>query len=152
MKRKMWMVLGLLLVLSLGLTTVAQAAEVEGSGRLWAKGVGYAHVHGRGVVDISGHGAVTVWVKGADELRAQGRGRRWDLPNGTTVFAGWRGHIHAEGEELDVKMLGGILEFNAQGSGWVFLKGRGYYRIGGESGRWTPDGVRLELSPAEDTQ
>lgn len=97
MKRKIWLVLDRLLVLSVGLTAVAEAAEVEDSGRWWAKGGGYARVHGQGVVDISGHGAAVIWIEGADQLHAQGRGRRWDLPNGTTVFAGWRGHIHAEG-------------------------------------------------------
>jgi hypothetical protein len=49
-------------------------------------------------------------------------------------------------------MLGGILEFTAEGTGWAFLKGRGHYRVGGQSGRWTPDGLRLELSSGENAQ
>jgi hypothetical protein len=145
MKSRIWLVAGLLLVLSLGLTVTVQADEVEGSGHLWAKGIGYAEVHGNGAVDISVRGGATVWVKGAEVLRAEGRGRRWDLPGGGAVFAGWKGEIKIRGSELDVKMWGGVLELDARGTGWVFLKGRGVYRTNGESGRWTRDGVRLDL-------
>ncbi len=147
MKRKTLLTLSLLLVLSLGFTAVAAAEEVEGTGKLWAKGVGYAEVHGDGQVDIQGHGVGTVRVKGAEVLRAQGHGRRWDLPDGTVLFAGWRGHIHAAGQDLNVNMVGGLIEFTARGQGWVLLKGRGVYRANGRPGRWTTEGVRIELQP-----
>jgi hypothetical protein len=147
MKRKISVVFALLVVSSLGLAVVAEAAEVEGRGRLWAKGAGYAEVHGDGVIDISAHGIGTVTVKGADVLRAQGRGRRWDLPDGTTVLAGWRGHIHIEGQDLAVRMLGGVIEFTAEGSGWALLKGRGHYRVNGQTGNWTAEGIRIDLAP-----
>lgn len=145
MKRKLLVVLSLLLVLSLGSAVAAEAAEFEGTGKLWAKGAGYATVQGNGVVDIDGHGVGTVRVRGADVLRAQGKGRRWDLPDGTTVFAGWRGHVHAEGAELAIEMRGGILEFYARGTGSVLLQGYGHYRVNGQPGRWTPEGVSLEF-------
>jgi hypothetical protein len=146
MRHKVLVMVSLLLVLSLGFTVPAKAAEVEGTGRLWAKGAGYARVKGDGVVNIAGHGAATVWIKGADTLRAIGEGRRWELPDGTVVFAGWRGLIHVEGDNLSIRMLGGIIEFTAKGTGWVFLKGRGSYIINGEPGHWTLEGVRLALS------
>jgi hypothetical protein len=145
MKNRIWLVVGMLLVLSLGLAVTVQADELKGSGHLWAKGIGYAEVHGNGAVDVSVRGAATVWVKGAEVLRAEGTGRRWDLPGGGTVFAGWKGQIEIRGSELDVKMWGGVLELDARGTGWAFLKGRGVYRLNGESGRWTRDGVRLDL-------
>ena len=148
MKRKVWMVLSLLLVLSLGFAAVAEAQSLtRGSGRVWAKGVGYAEVHGNGQVDIEAHGVGTVRVRGAEVLRAQGHGRRWDLPDGTVVFAGWRGHIYAASHDLEVQMLGGVIEFIARGDGWVFLKGIGHYDVNGRPGRWTIEGVRIELQP-----
>ena len=154
MVRKVLLLVGLMLVLSLGFTAAASAAAaeadaVEGSGRLWAKGIGYAEVHGNGVVDVSVHGTGTILVKGAEVLRAEGHGRRWDLPGGGTLFVGWRGNVHMAGKDLNVKMWGGILELNARGTGWVFLKGRGHYRVHGQSGLWTQEGVRVEMSPAE---
>jgi hypothetical protein len=152
MKRKVLLLVGLMLVLSLGFAVAAEAAEIEGSGRLWARGIGYAEVHGNGAVDISVHGTGTILVKGAEVLRAEGRGRRWDLPGGGTLFAGWRGNIHVAGKDLNVKMWGGILELNARGTGWVLLKGRGQYRVHGQSGLWTQDGVRLEMSPPESVE
>jgi ferric-dicitrate binding protein FerR (iron transport regulator) len=151
MKRKILGMVSLLVVLTLGFAAVAEAAEVEGSGRLWARGAGYAEIHGSGVVPIAGHGVGMVSVKGAEMLRAQGQGRRWDLPDGTTVFAGWRGHIHIEGHGLQVHMLGGVIEFTAQGTGTVLLKGRGHYRVNGQSGRWTLEGVRIPLSAPADS-
>jgi hypothetical protein len=152
MKRKLWIMVGLLLVLSLGWTAAAEAQgmTVDGSGKLWAQGAGYAEVHGHGVVDIAARGAITVRVKGADVLRAQGHGRRWDLPDGTILFAGWQGHIHAEGQELDVRMVGGIIEFAAEGTGWAILRGRGHYRVNGQPGLWTQAGVRVDFPPAAD--
>jgi len=147
MKGKILVAACLMLALMLGLVPGAQAEEVEGAGHIWAKGAGYAEIHGHGVVDISAHGVGTVWVKGAEALRAQGQGRRWDLPDGTVVFAGWRGHIHVEGGGLAVKMLGGIIEVTAAGEGSVFLKGTGHYRLNGQPGVWPRDGIWLELDP-----
>ncbi|MGD2205393.1 MAG: hypothetical protein PVH17_01325 [Anaerolineae bacterium] len=152
MRNKILVVVSLVMVLSLGFAVAAEAAELEGSGRLWAKGAGYAELHGDGVVDIVGHGVGTVVVKGAEVLRAQGSGRRWDLPNDTVVFGGWRGHIHIEGDDLLVRMRGGIIEFAAEGTGWVLLKGRGYYRVNGQGGRWTLDGVRIDLPPKAESE
>jgi hypothetical protein len=148
MKGKILVAVGLMLVLMVGLVPGAQADELEGIGHIWAKGIGYAEIHGRGVVDISAQGVGTVMVKSAEVLRAQGQGRRWDLPDGTVLFAGWRGHIHAEGQGLSVKMLGGIIEFAAAGEGSVFLKGAGHYRLNGQPGVWPRDGFWLELRPA----
>ena len=152
MVRKVLLLVGLILVLSLGFAASATAAEVEGSGRLWARGVGYAEVHGNGAVDISVHGTGTILVKGAEVLRAEGHGRRWDLPGGGTLFAGWRGNVYVAGKDLKVKMWGGILELNARGTGWVLLKGRGQYRVHGHSGLWTQEGIRVEMSPPESAE
>ena len=153
MKRKALLILSLLLVLSLGWVAAAGAQGLtEGSGRLWAKGVGYAQVHGSGEVDIDAHGAGTVRVRGAEVLRVQGHGHRWDLPDGSTLFAGWRGHIHVAGHNVDVQMLGGVIEFTAQGHGWAFLKGIGHYRANGQPGQWTAEGVRIELQPNAETE
>lgn len=152
MRRRVLVLVSLLLLLSLGFTAAAEAAEVEGTGRIWAKGAGYARIKGDGVVNIVGHGAAVVWIKGADTLRAIGDGRRWELPNGTVVYAGWQGLIHAEGDSLSIRMLGGIIEFIAEGTGWVYLRGRGDYIVNGEFGHWTLEGVRLALAPRSDAE
>ena len=86
MRHKVLVLVSLLLVLSLGFTVVAEAAQIERTGRVWAKEAGYARIKGDGVVNIAGHGAATVWINGADTLRAIGEGRRWDLPEGTGAF------------------------------------------------------------------
>jgi hypothetical protein len=128
MLNKALLLVGLMLVLSPGFTAAAEeaaaaSATVEEGGQLLARGAGYAKVHGSGAMDVSVYGASTIPVKGADVLRAEGRGRRWDLPGGGILFAGWRGSVHMTGKDLNVKMWDGILELNARGSGWALLKG-----------------------------
>jgi hypothetical protein len=154
MKRKVLMVFSLLLILSLGLVPAADAQGTvgPGHGELSAKGIGYAELHGGGEVNILGHGAGMFWIKGAEELRAQGQGRRWELPDGTVILAGWRGHIRVEGKELAIRMLGGTIQFTAEGTGWAFLKGRGRYQLDGQSGQWTREGIRVEFPPAAETE
>jgi hypothetical protein len=152
MRHRVLLMVSLLLLLSLGFTAVAAAADIEGTGRIWAKGAGYARIRGDGVVNVVGHGAAVVWIRGADTLRAVGDGRRWELPNGTVVYAGWRGLIHAEGDGLSIRMLGGIIEFTAEGTGWLYLRGRGEYIVNGEFGHWTLEGVRLALTPRIDAE
>lgn len=152
MKGKVFGMLAVVLVLSLGLAGTVQAGELatepadelEAGGRLWARGIGYAGIRGSGAVDLSVRGVGTVVVKGAEVVRAEGRGRRWDLPGGGTVFVGWRGTIHLAGHDLHVRMWGSVVEFTARGTGTGFLKGRGVYRIDGQVGHWTREGVRLD--------
>ncbi len=148
--KKLGVILSLVLVLSLGVTAVAFAQEapdarIGGRGRLWARGAGYAEVHGDGRVDVKGHGVGTVRVSGAERIRTWGQGRRQEMPDGSILFSGWRGRIHLAGQDLNVQMAGGQIEFTAQGRGWVFLQGSGVYRANGWQGRWTSEGVRIEL-------
>jgi hypothetical protein len=133
------------------LQRVAEAARVEGSGRLAARGSGYAAVHGDGRIGIVGHGLGTVRIRGAEVIRAEGHGRRYDLVDGTTFLVGWRGRVHIEGHGLDVDILGANIEFAARGTGWVFLKGRGRYWASGEPGLWTLEGTRVSLPAANES-
>ncbi|MBC7264843.1 MAG: hypothetical protein H5T64_10890 [Chloroflexi bacterium] len=131
---------------SLVLVSVANAEDLEGTGRLWARGVGVATVHGDGRVVVWCRGFGTVWVKGAENLEARGVGIRREVDGGV-LFVGWRGRVTASGHELTVRMAGGVIEFVAEGTGWATLKGRGRYRIGGASGNWSADGITIHFSP-----
>ncbi len=155
--KRLGVVLSLVLVLSLGITAVAFAQEppdarIGGRGWLWARGAGYAEIHGDGRVDIKGHGVGTVRVSGAERIRTWGWGRRQEMPDGSILFSGWRGRIHLVGQDLNVQMAGGRIEFTAQGRGWVFLQGSGVYRANGWQGSWTTEGVRIELEPIAETR
>ncbi len=133
------------LVLAL-LTAVAVGAEqAEGTGSLRAIGAGVARVEGDGTVDIRGLGVGTIWVRNAQHLTAAGRGIRWDLPGGDVYFVGWSGHVEASGEGLVVNMMGSLIEFKANGSGTVFLRGRGRYWKQGQEGLWSRDGITVPL-------
>ena len=150
MKKKLVLVMALTLVALVVFPVVASADVFEGEGSITARGVGVAIVHGEGEVEIVGHGIGLVHVRNATRLEASGRGYRRDLPGGGAVFMGWRGEIHAAGTELKVRMCGGLIEFTAEGTGWVFLRGRGTYEINGESYDWSTEGARVSLGEVEE--
>jgi hypothetical protein len=138
-------ILTVVLVLGLLTTAVVSAEQAEGTGTIKAVGAGMARVEADGRVDIHALGIGTVWVRNANELKAAGRGIRWDLPGGVVYFVGWSGHIEARGEDIAVNMMGSLIEFKATGTGRVFLKGRGHYWINSEQGLWSADGTSVEL-------
>jgi len=49
-----------------------------------------------------------------------------------------------------VRMLGGKIEFTAEGTGTAFLRGRGIHTINGHPGSWSLKGVHLELGGSEE--
>lgn len=146
MKKRILILVTIAVLASLALTAVASAETLEGTGTLWARGVGIAKVHGDGSVKIRGCGVGTVWVKGAETLEAHGVGIRREVDGGV-LFIGWWGKITASGEELTVRMAGGLIEFVAEGTGWAFLKGRGRYHVGPASGEWSPEGMTIYFAP-----
>jgi len=150
MKKKVLLIVVLSLVALLSFTAAVSADTERGTGSIHAEGVGVAIVHGDGEVEINVHGLGVVQVKNADRLEAHGRGYRRDLPGGRVVFVGWRGEIHAAGTNLTVRMCGGRIEFTAEGTGWVFLRGRGTYEINGESFDWSAEGARVILGEIEE--
>ena len=151
MTKRSVILLAVLLALSLALASTASAKEVSGSGTIWAKGVGQAVLRGDGEIRLRCHGLCSVWVKNAETLEACGRGHRADSPGGGTRFWGWRGTIHASGEDLTVSMRGGLIEFTATGTGTVFLRGYGRYEVNHHQGFWSPSGETLILGPEEES-
>jgi hypothetical protein len=126
----------------------AASETVSGRGVLYARGSGVAEVQGDGRVDIRGYGAGAVHISGAESIDAQGEGRRTELPDGSVLFTGWKGTIHAAGDDMTVRMEGAHVAFRAAGEGTAFLKGRGQYRVGHFTGPWSPDGITVEFGPA----
>ena len=64
-------------------------------GLISAQGKGMVKIEGKGVVTLTGAGEA--WVKGATELKAEGKGKRETLSDGTVHFTGWYGVIRARG-------------------------------------------------------
>jgi hypothetical protein len=150
MKRRILLIGVLALVALLGFATAVSAKTIRGEGSITARGIGVAIVHGDGEVEITGQGRGIVHVEGAARLEARGAGFRVDLPGGGAIFSGWRGRIYAAGSELTVWMCGGMLEFTAEGTGWVFMRGRGTYEIDAETYDWSADGARVALGDVEE--
>lgn len=126
----------------------AASDTVSGRGVLYARGSGVAEVKGDGRVDIRSFGGGTVHISGAERIDAQGEGQKVELPDGSILFTGWKGTIHALGRDMNVRMEGVRIAFRAAGRGSVFLKGHGTYRIGDFSGPWSADGVTVDFGPA----
>lgn len=116
---------------------------------LTADGYGLAIFGGRGTVDIHAHGASVIWIRGADTLEISGDGEREDTDDGVVKLTDWEGEIHAEGERLVVRMVGGKLDFTATGRGRAFLQGYGTFQVDDHEGRWSWRGVHIPRRPPQ---
>lgn len=144
--RKIMVILGLVLLLSLSAAGIASADVLYGKGWLHAEGAGYAKLQMTGQVDINGHGVGAVYLYGAESIHAEGSGRRTNLAGGGVVFRGYNGTIEASGEQMVVKIIGGKIDFTAEGKGYALLRGRGWYETGnGSTGSWSPAGLTVKM-------
>jgi len=124
----------------------AEETDLSGRGALYARGSGLAVVEGDGRVNVRSFGYGQVIVCGAEQIEARGEGRRIPLPGDCVQFIGWKGTIHAAGDDLKVTMESRRISFTAEGQGHAFLKGIGSFKVGELYGRWTKDGVRVHYS------
>ncbi len=137
--RSMLVVAAVVAVVLVSGAGVARADSSTGTGTLHAQGYGTVGIRGSGMVEI-GQGAGTVWIKGADEIESEGRGRKTELPDGTIRLTGYSGEITITGQELQVRIVGGAIDVTATGTGTVVLRGQGTYETNSSSGEWSPDG------------
>ena len=147
MKRyfKLSTVFSLVMLLTMAVAGVAGADVIRGKGWLHAEGSGFAKLQMTGHVKINGQGVGVVYIYGAEEIHAEGSGRRSNLHGGGVVFRGYEGTIHVVGERMVVRMIGGKIDFTAHGKGRAVLRGRGTYETRSGSGDWQPDGLDIEV-------
>ena len=148
MKRswKLLAVFSLVLMLSMALTGLASADVIHGKGWLHAEGSGVATLRMNGHVEIVSHGQGIVYIVGAEEIHAEGNGKRTDLRRGV-VFRGYEGTITVTGKRMLVKMIGKNIEFTARGKGIAILKGHGTYETGdGHTGDWGANGLTVKVT------
>ena len=130
MKRKMLILMAVLVIASLGFTSVVSAESESGMGTLEAQGDGFAGLHGTGYIRVSGTGVL--WVKGEESIRIQGEeGHKKVFPDGWTEYVGFRGAARIRGQRVSVLMAGEQIDLYAIGTGRVILWGKGTYEING---------------------
>jgi hypothetical protein len=111
------------------------------SGVLRAKGIGSALVHiVDGEISLSGESAEAILVRKAKTLQVNGKGNRRELQDGT-LFWGWKGEIKASGTDLTVQIRGGKVRFTANGTGRMFVQGKGNYKVNGDEEAWQVQGT-----------
>lgn len=135
------MLVALMLLSGTGLH-VAAAQTVSGTGTLEASGYGTVALSGSGTVTIQ-EGAGVIWVQGADSIEATGRGRRVELPHGAVRLTGYSGRVQIQGEDMTIRIAGGVINLTASGSGSAWLSGEGTYTTNNSNGTWTPRGIRV---------
>jgi hypothetical protein len=127
MKRKILILMAVLVIASLGLTSVANAESEVGTGTLEAQGDGFAGLHGTGHIRVIGTGVL--WVRGEESIEIQGeKGHKKVFPDGWTEYVGFRGTARIRGQRVSVLMAGEEIDLYATGSGRVILWGRGKSR------------------------
>jgi hypothetical protein len=143
--QKVLTVFSLIIILSLTFTGLASAETIRGKGWLHAEGSGTATLRMSGQIEIKGHGVGVVYIYGAENIQAEGKGRREDLSGGGFVFKGYSGTIIVTGGRMNIKMVGGKIDFTAHGQGVAHLRGRGYYETANLHGDWNNRGVEIEV-------
>jgi hypothetical protein len=152
MARRTIILLAVLSLAVLGTIPAALAAEgaadVGGTGSLWARGTGLATIQGGGTVRmniegdvriVDNNGDARVWISGRS-----GGERELVAESSEYVLDGFYGHIRVTGSDIEIE-ADGRMRFHARGTGTVLLRGSGVYRTWSGVGRWTREGVRLEL-------
>ena len=151
-RRSVAFVFGVALLLSM---TVGGAFAAESKpplpkpqlpGMVSAQGKGMVKIEGKGVVTLTGAGEA--WVKGATELKAEGKGKRETVSDGTVHFSNWYGVIRARGDAVMFYAKGDALTIRAEGTGTAILKGHGRYETRSTHGEWKADGVTVAFAPA----
>lgn len=147
MKRstKLSLISSLMLLFSLLFTGLASADVLRGEGWLHAEGNGFAKLTMSGQVDIESQAVGVVYIYGAEEIKAEGQGRRVDRPNGGVIFYGFDGKIQITGQRMVIKMIGRRINFTAEGKGQAVLHGKGTYETKNRSGDWQPDGLTVAV-------
>ncbi len=145
MLQKILVVFGVMMILVLAFASVASADTVSGYGWLKATGAGTATLHMTGEVNIEGHGAGVITVRGAEVVHAEGKGRRTDLPDGSVILRGFQGRVHIVGKNMTVRIVGGKIDFTAHGFGTVTLKGHGHYETRHGRGTWGVNGIDVAI-------
>lgn len=146
-KKMMWV--GVLLVLLAAFPLVAVAQTAVGTGGIVADGDGTAYLRGAGWVRVSGNGTLAIRDRAGDaDIVVTGNGTR-RTQGSTVIYQGFDGEAFVRGSAITVGLRGGDIHLEAVGSGIVFLRGEGWYRVGhGDhalEGQWTAEGVRLQL-------
>jgi hypothetical protein len=141
MIKKSYIILVVVLAISLGFASAANADRIEGTGTLTAQGDGVAGLRGKGSVTISGDGIL--WFKdhaGDATWSISGEGERRDFPRGWIEYVGFNGEFEAEGSKITVVLSGENISLFAEGTGKVILWGEGTYEVGKIKGEWSSTG------------
>ena len=158
MRRRTALITALALA-TLMVTPIASAlqAETDGAPDVVLDGTGVLAARGRGVVALRGEGFVRLAMTGRLVIVDHAGDAVISFPSidgappetdsTRIVIEEFNGVVTIEGSDFAVKARGGIRKLKAAGSGVVFLKGRGWWRVKGVgSGHWSPAGFRIQYS------
>lgn len=145
---KRTILVGLLLALTVALTSVGYADAIRGTGTLRAWGDGLAGLRGEGHVEVTGSGALFFRDHYGDaEWTISGEGQRFDLRHGWIAWYGFEGHFEATGSRISVALVGTGITLEAEGTGVAVLQGEGEYEVNGRLHPWTAEFEPIRLEP-----
>ena len=120
--------------------------ELSGTGILYVQGSGEAELSGKGTVKGETDTDSTMTVTdniGNAYVETYGQGTKEAVSENTTLYKGF-GKARVTGSDIEVNIESGSLDLEAFGTGEVYLKGSGTYKVG-------QDGPEKEISPTGTT-
>lgn len=149
MRMRIMMVGALALVAFAVPAGAANAVELAGKGAFVAGGSGTIELDGGGHFVARGVGTLEITdVDGDARVIVRGPATVRRVENTTYVHGRFaRVEVHGSHFQIDGR---GRMRLAARGRGHAILTGHGWYKTsGGDEGRWSEDGVRLELTDDE---
>jgi len=137
--KTMWVIAALIAAV-VGTVLFPQAVYAEsggGEGTLSAEGNGIILLRGNGDIQISGNGVL--WImdhEGDAEITVSGEGRKQEMTNGRTRYAGFEGSASISGSRVTVALSGYDIVLDANGKGRFRLRGEGSFSTGTINGSW----------------
>jgi hypothetical protein len=134
-------------------TDAVGEGSAEGSGWVWAKGIGTAILDGKGMVQMAIDGDVVIYDYAGDavvklgavpEDEPDGAGAQLEDvdPTTTYTFDNFRGRLQVVGSDFRIEAEG-AMKFRAHGTGIVEVDGDGWWRTRHARGSW--NGATLSL-------
>ena len=156
MRRNITLITALALA-ALLVTPIASAVQTGTDADVVIDGTGVLKARGRGKVVLRGDGFARLAMKGRLVIIDHAGDAVITFPEIDTappetdatriVIERFSGVVTVTGSDFTIKARGGIRGLTAEGSGVVFLKGRGWWRVKGVGyGHWSPWGMRISYT------
>lgn len=133
MKKMIAILVAVMLVMAVTPIAFASTEVVKGDGKLFAKGKGRAMIEGTATIEIAGAGNLVITDSSSTAtIKFHGKVKAMKKDGNKTIYRGFVGRIHIEGEQVKVQFEGKARALHASGEGKAVFHGKWKIRSHGK--------------------